>query len=83
MGVEYDTRVPISYAQVDDWIANSPEFPHVVGTSANEFSLMFESLSKVTTEILVIITSSRKIIHSHAAATAAVRSVGAHPSYRH
>lgn len=80
-GTEYDTRVAIPYDRIDQWVKTSPEFPHVVGTSANEFALMFQSLAKTDNEILVI-TSSRKIIQSHSAATAAARSLAAHPSYR-
>lgn len=81
-GKEYDTRNPISFDQIDEWIKTSPEFPYVIGTSAQEFLLLFQSLARVDPEILVV-TTSRKVIQTHAAAMAATRSLAGHSAYRH
>jgi DegV family protein with EDD domain len=81
-GVEHDTRVAIPNDVVDGWVKSFSEFPYVVGTSAQEFALLFQALGKIDPEILVV-TSSRKIIQSHAAATAAARSVAGHAASKH
>lgn len=80
-GTEHDTRHPISYEQIDEWIRMSPKFPYVVGTSAQEFVLLFQSVGRVDPEILVT-TTSRKVIQTHAAAMAAARSLAGHAAYR-
>lgn len=73
-GVEHDTRQPLSFAEVDRWVATAREHPYVIGTSAQEMSRLFQEVAREDPEVLAIMTS-RKIIQSYAAATAAARTV--------
>jgi len=70
----HDTRAPISYATIDRWIRTSPEFPHVVGTTAHEFVAVFSTLAREDPELIVVLTS-KQIIQTHAAAVSAARTL--------
>ncbi len=80
-GTTHDTRATIPYATIDRWIRTSPEFPHVVGTTAQEFVAIFSVIGREDPEILTVLTS-RKIIKSHAAAVAAVRALKAAAAFK-
>jgi len=80
-GAAHDTRAPIELREVDQWVKTAKEFPHVVGTTAQYYATTFASLLKEEPEIIAVMTS-KKIIMSHAAATAAARSIMEMPAYR-
>jgi DegV family protein with EDD domain len=73
-GVQKDGRLPTTLADIDAWIAASKTFPYAVGTSASEFVSIFGRLAKEDPEILAVL-SSKKLIQSHAAATAAAKAI--------
>lgn len=76
-GVSHDTRVPVTLAEVDAWIAGAKQHPYVLGTSAAEFARLFQELGRDDPEILAVMTS-RKLIQSHDAAMSASRTVSMH-----
>jgi DegV family protein with EDD domain len=71
-GVAHDTRERIPLDTVDRWVQSAAAHPHVVGTTAAETIEICRELSKVDKEILIV-TTSRKIIQTHAAAVTAAR----------
>jgi DegV family protein with EDD domain len=73
-GAEHDTRQDISFESIDGWVKGAKEHPHVIGTTAAEFVIMFRQLAKEDREILAVMTS-RKIIGSHDAAHLAARTL--------
>ena len=73
-GTTHDTRATIPYATIDRWVRSSPEFPHVVGTTAHEFVALLSVVAREDPELLVVLTS-RKIIKSYAAAVSATRTL--------
>jgi DegV family protein with EDD domain len=79
-GKSHDTRHAIALGQVDIWVKTAREFPHAVGTTALEFTQIFSQLAKDDREIVVVMTS-RKIIQSYAAATAAARTLSERPQF--
>ena len=79
-GKTHDTRKPIALDQVDIWVRTAREFPHAVGTTATEFTQIFSQLAKDDREIIAVMTS-RKIIQSYAAATAAARTLAERPQF--
>ncbi|AKV02239.1 hypothetical protein AKJ09_08902 [Labilithrix luteola] len=81
-GVSHDTREEVSIKDIDRWVWTAKEFPHVVGTTAQEFVSMFASASTKDPEIVVLLTS-KKIIQTYAAATAAARTLQSRAATRH
>ena len=73
-GAEHDTRGDISFETIDAWVKGAKEHPHVIGTTAAEFVVMFRQLAKEDREILAVMTS-RKVIGSHDAAHLAARTL--------
>lgn len=80
-GVAHDTRVTASLEQVDRWVRESKEFPHMVGTTAHEFARIFEHVLRDDPEILAIMTS-KKVIQSYTAAASAARAVQAMSAFK-
>lgn len=80
-GTEHDTRPGIPLDIVDRWIHAAKEFPHVVGTTANEFGQLFTALGRTDPQMLAVMTS-RKVIQSHGAALAAARVLAEHPTHK-
>jgi DegV family protein with EDD domain len=80
-GAEHDTRGGIPFAEVDDWVKTAKEFPHVVGTTANELGQIFTKVGRTDPE-MICVTSSKKIIQSHAAGLAAARVLSDHPTHK-
>lgn len=79
-GESHDTRELIPLARVDEWTRAPGEYPYVVGTTAPEMvALLVEHLAN-DPEILVL-TTSRKIIKTYDACTAAVQTVTARPKF--
>ncbi len=70
-GVDHDTREPIALSQVDRWVAEAREHPHVVGSSAAEMAHIFKQLVQDGESPLVLTTSQKIIRTYHAAQTAA------------
>ncbi|MEO7109673.1 MAG: DegV family protein [Polyangiaceae bacterium] len=79
-GKTHDTRRPIALDQVDIWVKTAREFPHVVGTTALEFTQIFSQLAKDDREIIAVMTS-RKVIQSYAAAISAARTLMERPQF--
>ncbi len=77
-GVQHDTRGGISLEVIDEWVRSAKVYPHVLGTSAGEFIEIFRELAPSTDEILVVSTS-RRIIGSYNAALAAVKTASSTP----
>lgn len=73
-GVEHDTRKRIPPYLVDDWVARAAAFPHMVGTTASEFTHAFSTLARTDREILSI-TTSRRVIQTYAASCAAAKAL--------
>ena len=73
-GVAKDGRDPIALRDVDTWVRDAKTFPYAVGTSAAEFVGIFSLAVRDDPEILAVL-SSRKLIKSHSAATAAAKAV--------
>jgi len=73
-GTEHDTRGEVDFARIDTWVKTAKEHPYVLGTSAAEFISAFTELAQRDPQILAV-TTSRKIIHSHDSAIAAVRTL--------
>lgn len=73
-GTEHDTRGEVDFARIDTWVKTAKEHPYVLGTSAAEFISAFTELAQRDPQILTV-TTSRKIIHSHDSAVAAVRTL--------
>jgi DegV family protein with EDD domain len=78
--VFHDTRQAVALTEVDEWIRTAATHPHVLGTSAAEFTNIFKTLSQKDKELLVVMTS-RKIIQSYYAATSAAESLVSHPHF--
>jgi DegV family protein with EDD domain len=72
-GAHHDTRKPIPLTTIDRWARNAKEHPYVLGTSAAECSELFRQLA-TTDKRIVMMTTSRQIIGTYTAATAAARS---------
>ncbi|MEO8875231.1 MAG: DegV family protein [Polyangiaceae bacterium] len=73
-GVQHDTRKRIPHFLVDDWVAHSAAFPHMVGTTASEFAHSFATLARSDREILSI-TTSRRVIQTYAASIIAAKTL--------
>ncbi len=73
-GKAVDTRTVTSFAEVDRWVHDSPEFPHMVGSTANELAASLKRLVRDDPQVLIL-TTSRKVIQTYAAATTAARVV--------
>jgi DegV family protein with EDD domain len=71
-GTAHDTREAIPHATIDEWVRAARDFPHSVGTTASEFVTLLSEQLREDPDI-VVITTSRKIIQTHAAALAAIR----------
>lgn len=78
----HDTRTAIPYATIDRWIRTSPEFPHVVGTTAPEFVGMLGPLAKEDPELCLVL-SSKQIIQTHAAAVSATKTLATAAAFKH
>ncbi len=70
-GFPHDTREPISFATVDGWVANAERWPSTIGTTATETVAAFQALAKDGARDMIVVTTSKKIIHSHEAAVLA------------
>jgi DegV family protein with EDD domain len=70
----------VSHADLDKWVKSASEFPHLVGTTAQEFAHMFTELSHDDSEI-VVVAASRKLIGTYAAASSAARTVQERAAY--
>ncbi len=80
-GTPYDTRSPIPLGLVDEWVRTAKLHPYVVGTTAAETVEACREIAKEDRDILLV-TTSKKIIGSHAAATTAVRLLESQPATR-
>lgn len=78
----HDTRTAIPYATIDRWIRTSPEFPHVVGTTAPEFVALLGPLAKEDPELCLVL-SSKQIIQTHAAAVSATKTLATAAAFKH
>lgn len=81
-GVSHDTREEVSIKDIDRWVWTAKEHPHVVGTTAQEFVQMFANAIATDPELLVVLTS-KKIIQTYAAATAAARTLQSRTATKH
>ncbi|MEO8801540.1 MAG: hypothetical protein ABI551_26860, partial [Polyangiaceae bacterium] len=45
-GKAYDTREHITHEQLDAWVKSAKDFPHVVGTSAQELMQAYTEAAK-------------------------------------
>jgi DegV family protein with EDD domain len=70
----------VSHANLDSWVKSAREFPHLVGTSAQEFAHLFTDLAHDDSEI-VVVAASRKLIGTYAAASSAARTVQERAAY--
>lgn len=77
-GIPHDTRNTIDFAQVDGWVKRAHKHPAVLGTTEQDFLDTFTRLAAKDPELLVVLTS-RKIISTFDAATAAVRKLAQSP----
>jgi DegV family protein with EDD domain len=77
---EHDTRDGISHETLDFLVKNTPEFPYVVGTTAQEFTHVFTEIAHADSEI-VVVAASRKLIQTYSAALAASRTVTERAAY--
>lgn len=73
-GAEHDMRQAVSLQQVDTWVEQAAEHPYVLGTSAAEFTRLFTEVGRDDPDLLVV-TTSRKVIQTHAAAVSAARTL--------
>jgi len=80
-GTPYDTRSPIPLGLVDEWVRSAKIHPYVVGTTAAETVEACREIAKEDKDILLV-TTSRRIIGSHAAATTAARLLESQPATR-
>jgi DegV family protein with EDD domain len=80
-GVAHDTRERIPLETVERWVKSASAHPHVVGTTAAETIELCRELGKVDKEILIL-TTSRKIIQTHAAAVTAAKVLADAPATR-
>jgi DegV family protein with EDD domain len=81
-GVEHDTRSPVSFAEIDRWMREAKQPPHIVGTTAAEFVDVFRRLAPEDPELLVV-TASKKLVGTNQAATSAARTFATLPSLGH
>ncbi|MEO8800086.1 MAG: DegV family protein [Polyangiaceae bacterium] len=81
-GVEHDTRKRLPTFIVDDWVARSAAFPHLVGTTASEFAQSFATLGRSDREILSV-TTSRKVIQTYAASCTAAKTLRQSVEWEH
>jgi len=79
-GVSHETLSPIPLSQIDRWVAEAKEFPYVVGTTAQQYATIFSRLLHADPELIAVMTS-KKIIQSYAAATAASRTLAGTPAF--
>lgn len=80
-GVSHDTRAPIPLSQIDAWVRSARVHPYVVGTTAAETVEACREIAREDKDILLV-TSSRKVIGSHAAAVTAARLLESQPGTR-
>jgi DegV family protein with EDD domain len=81
-GEEHDTRSRISFAEIDRWMRDAKQVPHIVGTTAAEFIDTFRRAAAEDPELLVV-TASRKLIGTNQAAVSAARAYTAMPANAH
>lgn len=79
-GESHDPAEGISHATLDQWVKTAREFPHLVGTTAQEFAHMFTDIARDQSEI-VVVAASRKLIGTYAAASSAARTVQERAAY--
>lgn len=80
-GVAHDTRERIPLDTIERWVEGARTHPHVVGTTAAETIAICRELAKQDDEILIL-TTSRKIIQTHAAAVTAAKVLASAPGTR-
>jgi DegV family protein with EDD domain len=78
-GVSHDPSA-VSHDDLDAWVKSAREFPHLVGTTAQEFAHLFTDLARDESEI-VVVAASRKLIGTYAAASSAARTVQERAAY--
>lgn len=78
----HDTRLPMSLAALTQHISQAKAHPHIIGSTAAETVETCRELGKSDPHILLI-TSSRKIIQTHAASLTAARLLESQPHTRH
>ena len=78
-GKEHDPS-EVSHTELDSWVKSAREFPHLIGTTAQEFAHMFTDLARDDSEI-VVVAASRKLIGTYAAASSAARIVQERAAY--
>ncbi len=78
-GTEHDTRNGVTFDQIDRWVRTAHVHPHVLGTSAAEFALVFKDLGKRDRQIFAVMTS-RKVIGSHDSAISAAKTLARQPA---
>ncbi len=78
-GASHDPRA-VSHDDLDAWVKSAREFPHLVGTTAQEFAHMFTDIARDESEI-VVVAASRKLIGTYAAASSAARTVQERAAY--
>jgi DegV family protein with EDD domain len=78
-GKEHDPS-EVSHTEVDSWVKGAREFPHIIGTTAQEFAHMFTEIARDDSEI-VVVAASRKLIGTYAAASSAARIVQERAAY--
>jgi DegV family protein with EDD domain len=79
-GESHDPAEGISHDTLDNWVKNAREFPHLVGTTAQEFAHMFSEIAPDDSEI-VVVAASRKVIGTYAAASSAARTLHDRAAY--
>jgi DegV family protein with EDD domain len=76
----HDCGAPIALGDVERWVARTRDFPHVVGTTASEFTSTFARIVREDPNV-VAVTTTRKVIQSHASAIAAAKVVQERPAF--
>lgn len=79
--VRHDTRVPMSLGALTQEITRAKAHPHIIGSTAAETIEMCRDLAKADPSILLL-TSSRKIVQTHAASVTAKRLLSSQPATR-
>ncbi|MFO0670204.1 MAG: DegV family protein [Polyangiaceae bacterium] len=78
-GEQFDTRQPIAFETLDQWVRQAKVFPHALGTSAAESAETFRGLLANDDELLVL-TTSKKLVLTHTASVSAAKMLApSHP----
>jgi DegV family protein with EDD domain len=74
-GVVHDTRTSPTHGTVEQWVRDAKRWPETVGTTAAESIAGFQQAVREGDTELVVVTTSKKIINSHASAERAKRTL--------